>query len=283
MIKKIGKERITITMRKDLLDALDQFIDGDTIRNRSHGIEYIVGRYLGAGITTCVILAGGKEEQSLKTMLRIHSRPVIAYAIELLRQANIRNIILVINAACQDIKRYLGNGSQWKVNISYVEEMEVCGTAHSLNLVRDKITSTFLLTYGDILAEIDLQELVRFHREREGLIATLAVTACTNPSLYGVTELQGNRVYRLIEKPPSYDKTNLVFSGIAVCEPRLFEYLDDKCDRYLARDILPDLAHRGQIGGYPFSGKWFDVSHEEEYKRAQTEWIDPSESVMPSS
>jgi NDP-sugar pyrophosphorylase family protein len=284
MTKRVGKERLTITMRKDILTALDQYIDGDTIRNRSHAIEYIVGRHLGAGINTCVILSSGREDQSVKCLLRVHSRPVIAYMIELLRQANIRNIIMVINAKCPDIKRYLGNGSQWKVNIQYVEEVEPCGTAQSLNLVRGLVKDTFLLTYGDILVDLDLQELVRFHRDLDQAVMTMAVTGCTNLSQYGVTELQGSRVYNLIEKPSSYSKSNLVVAGVAVCEPKLFEYLPEKCDnKYLARDILPDLAHRGQIGGYPFSSKWFDVSHEEEYKRAQTEWIDPTEGIIPSS
>lgn len=282
--KRVGKERLTITMRKDILSALDQYIDGDTIRNRSHAIEHIVGRHLGAGINTCVILASGREDQSIKCLLRVHNRPVIAYTIELLRQANIRNIIMVINAKCPNIKSYLGNGSQWKINIQYVEEAEPCGTAQSLNAVRSLVKETFLLMYGDILVDLDLQELVRFHRDLDRAVMTLAVTGCTNPSQYGVTELQGSRVYNLIEKPNAYNKSNLVVAGVAVCEPKLFDYLPEKCEnKYLARDILPDLAHRGQVGGYPFASKWFDVSHEEEYKRAQTEWINPAEGIIPSS
>ncbi|MBI2415905.1 MAG: nucleotidyltransferase family protein [Candidatus Kerfeldbacteria bacterium] len=273
MGKRGGKERLTITMRQDILASLDRFIDGDTIRNRSHGIEYIVGRYLGAGISTCVILAAGKSDQTTKPLLRIHNRPVIAYTIELLRQANITNIIMVISAGRHDLKKYLGDGSQWKVNITYVEDDANAGSAHSLSLAKPHIRNTFLLLYGDILTEIDLQELARFHREQDHIMLTLAVTACTNPSLYGVTELQGNRVYRIIEKPSSYNKSNLVFSGIAVCEPAVFEHLDNVMNKYLARDVFPDLAHRGQIAGYPFSNKWFDVSHKEEYDRATTEWI----------
>ncbi len=274
MTKRVGKERLTITMRKDVLVSLDKYIDGDTIRNRSHAIEYIVGRYLGAGIDTCVILASGREEQSIKCLRRIENRPVIAYTIELLRQANIRNIIMVINKKCPDIQKYLGNGSQWKVNIQYVEEENPTGTAQSLALVKGLINNTFLLMYGDVLVDIDVQELVRFHRDMDHVVMTLAVTAATNPSLFGVAELQGNRVYRLIEKPAQYNKSNLVVSGIAVCDPKLLELLPANCEnKYLARDILPDLAHRGQIGGYPFATKWFDVSHPDEYEKAQQEWV----------
>jgi NDP-sugar pyrophosphorylase family protein len=136
------------------------------------------------------------------------------------------------------------------------------------------VKDTFLLLYGDILVDIDLQEMVRFHKDLDNIIMTLGVAACTDPSFYGVAELQGYRILRLIEKPESYNKTNLVFAGVAVCEPELFNHLE-KLDKkpYLTRDILPDLAHRGQIGGYPFAGKWFDVSHPEEYDRAQQEWV----------
>ncbi len=276
MTKRPGKERLTITMRQDVLASLDQYIDGDTIRNRSHAIEYIVGRYLGAGINTCVILASGREDQSIKCVQRIENSPVVAYTIELLRQANIRNIIMVINKNCPDIKQYLGNGSQWKVNITYVEEEVPSGTAQSLASVKGLVHDTFLLMYGDVLAEIDLQELVRFHKDMDHVVMTLAVTAATNPSLYGVAELQGNRVYRLTEKPANLLKSNLVVAGVAVCEPDIFALLPTKTEnKYLARDVLPDLAHRGQIGGYPFATKWFDVSHPEEYEKAKRDWNRP--------
>ncbi len=271
MGKKNNKERLTITMRQDVLEALDKYIDGDKIRNRSHAIEYIVSRHLGTGVSTCVVLAGGSPDQSIKPLLRVKNRPVVAYAIELLRQAGIHHLIMVINSGNLDIKKYLGDGSQWKMNITYVEDVAEQGTSHALQLARDYIKGTFLLLYGDVLVDIDLQEFIRYHRTLRNVSATLAVTACTNPSHYGVTELQGNYILRLIEKPLSYHKTNLVFSGVAVCEPRLFDYLDKKPD--LTRDILPDLAHRGQVGGYPFSGKWFDVSYPEEYSRAREEWV----------
>lgn len=273
MVKKVGKERLTITLRKDILESLDRFIDGDKIRNRSHAIEFILSRYLGAGINTCVILAAGKNEEISSPLLRVNNRPIIAYTIELLRQAGITNIIMVVSASQPDVQHYLGDGSQWKVNITYVIDKEGKGTAPSLHLAREYVNDTFLLMYGDILADIDLQELVRFHKEQDNIHATLAVTACTNPSLYGVTELQGSRVFGIIEKPVKHDRTDLVFSGISVCQPSLFDFIDGKPDKDIVRDVLPDLAHRGQIGGYPFSGKWFDVSHPEEFERAQREWV----------
>ncbi|MFA6475254.1 MAG: nucleotidyltransferase family protein [Patescibacteria group bacterium] len=275
MAKRIGKDRLTITMRQDVLAALDSFINGDTIRNRSQAIEHIVARHLGTGIDTCVILASGREDQSIKCLKRVQNRPVIAYTIEMLRLANIHNIIMVINKKCPDIKQYLGNGLQYRVNIQYIEEDNPTGTAQSLQKVKGLIDKTFLLLYGDVLADIDIQELVRFHHDMDHIIMTLAVTAATNPSLYGVAELQGKRIYRLIEKPTQLKKSNLVVAGVAVCEPELFKEIPEHCEnKYLARDILPDLAHRGQIGGYPFSNKWFDVSHEDEYTRAQAEWVE---------
>ncbi|MFA5995969.1 MAG: sugar phosphate nucleotidyltransferase [Patescibacteria group bacterium] len=274
MIKKVGKDRLTITMSEDVLSKLDKYIDGDKIRNRSHAIEYIVSHHLGTDVSTCVILAGGSPDQSIKPLLRIKNRPIIAYTIELLRQANIRNIIMVINSDNQDIKKYLGDGSQWKVAITYIEDKSGQGTAVALKLAQQYITGSFLLLYGDVLVNIDLQEFIQYHKALDRVAATLAVTACTNPSHYGVTELQGHYILRLIEKPASYNKSNLVFAGLAICEPQLFDYLlqpEKRSD--LTRDILPDLAHRGQIAGYPFSGKWFDVSYPEEYERARQEWI----------
>ena len=261
-------------MRKDVLSALDNYIDGDKIRNRSHAIEYIVGRYLGSGINTCVILAAGQDSQTKHPLVRIHNRPIIAYTIEQLRSAGVHNIIMVINHNDTEIESYLEDGSQWGVAITYVKDSKTNGTTHSLLQAKPYISGPFLLMYGDILAEVDLAEMVKFHRELDdNIIMTLAVTACTNPSQFGVTELQGNRVYRIVEKSPQYDKSNLVFSGIAVCEPKLLDHITENSGNYLVRDVLPDIAHRGEIGGYPFTGKWFDVSHEEEYAAAQTGWI----------
>ncbi len=273
MPKKQHKDRLTITLKKDVLGELDKFIDGEKIRNRSHAIEYILGRYLGTGVSTCVILASGKPEHNRAPLLRVKNRPIIAYTIERLRLAGITRLIIVVNDDNAEVEHYLKEGTQWNMDVTYVKDSRGTGTAHSLNLVRDYINQTFLLIYGDVLTDIDFQQLIRYHIGMEDNAVTLAVTACANPTRFGVTELQGNRVYEIMNQPSHYKKSSLVYSGISVLEPSIFQHIDSTKNKYLVKDILPVLAHRGMVAGYPFTEKWFNVSYKQHFKKAQTEWI----------
>ena len=265
-----SKDRLTITLNKNLLLRLDSIIDGNKIRNRSHAIEYVIGKYLGAGITKAVILAGGDKKQCASSVLRIHNRPVIAYQIEQLKEANIRDLVIVINKKYPYIKEYLGTGKQWNLNITYIEDKKNTGTAQALLLAKQYIKSTFLMLYCDLLVDIDLLDFINFHQALPNKFITLSVAPSMHPHYFGVCITKGNLIAEYQEKPKPSRFFHLASTGIAVMEPSIFPLI--KNNRSLGHDIFPGLAQNSQLFNYASSSNWYNVSYPDELESAEKYW-----------
>ncbi len=268
---KTGKARITITLRQDLLSPLDNFIDGEKIRNRSHAIEYILGQHLGLGIETAVIFAGtNSETDKLPALIKVKKRPVIAYVLDTLKVSGIRNVIVVIDNKGSELKEFLGDGSQWGVRVTTVHDRNSFGTANALSLTAPLIDSSFLLIYSDILADLNLNDFVEHHTGADS-IGTVALTYKRSAGEYGVARLEGNKIAEYAEKPGKEGKHGLVNAGIYLFEPTIFDYLTED-SKSLENEVLPRVAKDGQLSGYPFQGKWFDISKEKGHTAAEKEW-----------
>ncbi len=109
---------------------------------------------------------------------------------------------------------------------------------------------TFLMTYGDGLASVNLDELVRFHR-RQGKLATL--TAVRPPARFGSLDLDGDLVREFVEKPQVGE--GWINGGFFVLEPGVLEYLDGD-DTVFEREPLERLARDGQLAAYRHEGFW---------------------------
>jgi len=109
---------------------------------------------------------------------------------------------------------------------------------------------TFMLTYGDGVADLDIAELVRFHRSH-GLLAT--VTATRPPARFGGLRLDGDRVAEFEEKPQLGE--GWVNGGFFVLEPGVADYIDAD-DVALEREPLERLAREGQLAAYRHDGFW---------------------------
>lgn len=265
------KARITITLRQDLLPLLDHFVDGQNIRNRSHAIEYILGQHLGVGIEHAVILAGADSNGVVHALTEVRKRTVIAYTFEMLRAHNIRNVILVIDKHGQPLKDLIGDGGQWGLRVVYVENAESNGTAQALFQASQFVKGTFLLVYSDTLADINLSDFVEHHKQGN-LVSSVALTYNRNPEeQYGIARMEGNRVVEYSEKPGKDGKHGLVNAGVYICEPKIFEYITPET-RSLEQEVLPKIAKDNNLLGYPFQGKWFDVSKPSDRERAEKEW-----------
>jgi glucose-1-phosphate cytidylyltransferase len=109
---------------------------------------------------------------------------------------------------------------------------------------------TFMVTYGDGVADIDLAELLRFHR-RHGRVAT--VTAVRPPARFGGLVLDGDAVARFTEKPQAGE--GWINGGFLVFEPGVFDYLDGD-ESSLEADALERIAADGELAAYRHDGFW---------------------------
>lgn len=277
----ITREKITITLREDLLKRVDETIDGEHIRNRSHAIEYLLTQCLKPTVHSALILAGGKgvgmkplTEQLPKSLLPVNGKPILEHQIELLKSYGIQNIFILTGHLGEAIKRRLGDGSNFGVKITYLEQdSDDIGTGHALFLAKPFLShNPFLMMYGDVLAEINLQDFIEHHTS-SSCLATVALTSVKYPSLYGVATMRGEKIVGFAEKPKEKEELSRVISaGVACFEPAIFTYLSRDKDLALEKDVFPTLAKEEKLNGYLFEGKWFDIGTQEIYERAKKEW-----------
>src|SRR5438067_9335291 len=140
-----------------------------------------------------VIMAGGQgtrlrplTSNQPKPMLPIVNKPIMAHIVDLLRTHEFTEQIATVQFLSSVIRSYFGNGEDLGVQLTYATEETPLGTAGSVKNAEDELRDeTFIVISGDALTDIDLTELVRFHREK-GAVATLCLKSVPNPLEFGV-------------------------------------------------------------------------------------------------
>lgn len=275
-----NRERLTITLRKDLIPRIDATIDGKQVRNRSHAIEVLVTNALRPTSRRAVVLAGGSgvnlrpfTYEMPKAMIPVKGRPILEYTVDRLRDAGITDVMMIVGHLGEKIRDHFGDGSRFGMAIRYADERGANGTAAPLRLVGSFIgNQPFVLVYADVLIDMNIADLVAFHAQHESS-ATIALTSVKNPEVYGVVKMHGNRVVEFLEKPAGrHALSHLVFTGLAVIDPKVLELIPKRGPAMLETDVFPKLASRNALAGYLFEGQWFDVGTPEIYERALAEW-----------
>ncbi len=271
------KERISLTLSKNILSKVDSLIDDTIMRNRSHAIESLLAKSLNIKKPkTAFILAGGKGTRLRpityelpKPMIPVNGRPLLEHHIEMLRDADIRDIIISIGYLGDKIKEYFGNGSKFGVKIRYVEEKEELGTAGPLRLIKDLVSEAFIMMNGDEYKEIDFVDMFEFHKS-QNVLATIGLITVSNPENYGVVEMRGSKIVGFHEKPKN-PPSNLVNAGIYVLEPDIISLIPEGFCK-IEEGIFEKLAPQGnKMAGYHFEGRWFDLGTMDRYEKALRE------------
>jgi len=271
------RERISLTIEKDILEKVDAFVDGIKIRNRSHAIETMLSKALeGNDITQAVILVGGEGTRLRpltyeipKPLIPVKGKPILEHLIKNLKKHGIEDIILAVGHLSDKLIAYFGHGDKWGISIRYVHENEKMGTAGPLKLAANMLKDRFIMLNGDVLSRLDIQDFSRFHKKHGGL-ATISLIAVADPTQYGVVQMQGDKVIGFVEKPKD-PPSNLINAGVYALDKRVLEYIPDGFSM-MERDVFPKLAQEGKLFGYVYSGQWFDVGTPERLEKAIKEW-----------
>ncbi len=271
------RERLTITLRTDLLKTLDSLIDGQRLRNRSHAIEYFLSKSLAEKDSKVLILAGGNpvffksEGRSLpKAMVSISGKPLLEHTLLRLKEAKLTDVVISVGEGGEIIRDYFKDGSKWSVNISYLEQSKsVKGTAQALAQAKELMKdSHFLLLYGDVLSEINFMDFYQFHKAQQLTVCTMALSSAETVSMWGLAKMQGSKIVNFEEKPEK-PKTfsHLVNAGMYFMKPAIFNYITPTAVK-LESDVFPRLAEEGRLSGYAYEGMWLDISSESAYQQA---------------
>lgn len=271
------KERITITLDKNLISQIDKRINGVNLKNRSQEIELLLAESLGINIPSkAVLLVGGRgtrlrplTDKIPKALLEVQGKALTEHIFDLLKKYGIRDVILCVGYLKDKISEYFGDGSKVGINISYVEEDEPLGTAGPLKLAKRYLEESFIVSNGDELKNINIPRMFRLHK-RKNALATIALTTVDDPSHYGVARLDGSRIIEFVEKP-AHPPSNLINAGFYILEPEVIDMIPSGFSM-LEKDVFPKLAKLGRLRGFPFAGQWFDIGNIERYKIAEKKW-----------
>lgn len=231
-----------------------------------------------------VIQAGGKGTRISeitgdvipKPMLEISGYPILYHQMMNLKKNGITDITVIIGHLGNVIKDYFGDGKQFGLNISYVEEdpQKPLGTAGSLYFLKDKLKENFVFLLADVFIDIDFEKMEQYH------IANNAdVTLLTHPNGHpfdsDLVVEEGGVVKAFDYKSndrTTYNYKNLVNAGVMIFSPSIFKYLTELRKYNYEKDIIVPLINEGKVVSYKSSEYAKDMGTPERYRRVQEDY-----------
>jgi NDP-sugar pyrophosphorylase family protein len=200
-------------------------------------------------------------EDRTKPAIPILGKPLVGYVAEYLAGYGIDEIVVNLHHRPESVREALGDGSRFGVKLHYVEEPEILGTSGALDNTREFFErETFLAVNGKIITDIDLNAALETHRNAEAL-ATLILLPNTRRERFSVVETESGRVKRFGGTPVEDDRDPLMFTGIQILEPRIFEYIPRGVFSHSTTDVYPQAIARGEVvAAHVASGKWRELS-----------------------
>jgi len=225
-----------------------------------------------------VILAGGRGERLWpltksipKPMIEINGKPLLEHHINLLKRHGINEIIICASYLVDKIKEYFGNGSKFGVKIYYPEEKELLGTGGAIKNAAEylKDTESFIVLSGDVVTNIDISSLIRFHNSHNG-IATVVVRESDHPYDSDIIRLdKNNRVVEYIGRGQEDVKT--ANTGISILRSEIVSLIPNGVSN-LEKDILFSIINKEKIYGYMSKDYIKDMGTHERLEKVRKEF-----------
>ena len=213
-----------------------------------------------------------------KELMPVANRPFLEHVLANLGRHGIDEAILTTGYLAEAFEEFPA-GRTHGVTLTIVREETPLDTCGAIKNVESMLDGTFIVCNGDILTDLDITELVRFHRDRDTL-GTLTLTPVEDPSAYGLvpTDTDG-RIERFIEKPqPDEIVTNLINAGTYVLEPEILNYVPAgvpfSFERVHEGGLFPLLLAEGEaLYGFVSNTYWLDIGTPEKYLRANSDTV----------
>ncbi len=176
-----------------------------------------------------------------KGMIPVAGKPFIDYVIRYLAGHGVRSIIMLLSDEDSEVYRnHLEDGSKFGVSIGYSISPRA-GTATALKDAAGLIDGPFVVYYGDVLTNLDLSGMMKYHHEK-GSLCTVALSTGVKID-YGVGRVDAEGRITYFEEKPVL-KEYPVSIGVYICEPRVLDYCKAGSD--LASDVLPSMLSKGE-------------------------------------
>ncbi|OGG27200.1 hypothetical protein A2960_03230 [Candidatus Gottesmanbacteria bacterium RIFCSPLOWO2_01_FULL_39_12b] len=228
-----------------------------------------------------IIVAGGRGERLRpltdrfpKPMLKVGGIPILEDAINFFKKNKMTDFILALSYKSEIITGYFGRGEKWGVKIRYLLPKDTpLGTAGDIILARNFIKDTFIVTYGDILRELDVAQVIKSHKKNKAF-GTIVIYNNKNKHPKSLIRFdESGRVSEFLERPKIHEtKQSEVWSNgsFYIFEPQIFNYIPVEKRSDFAYDIFPKIISLGKrVYAYKQKGFFIDIGSKAKLDQAR--------------
>lgn len=237
-----------------------------------------------------VIIAGGKGERLRpltndipKPMIDVAGKPILLHIVDLFKKFGIKDFLFTLCYLPHVITSFFGDGSEFGVSFKYFYEdlNKPLGTSGGIGLLRKHLDKTFIVTSGDIIREININEIIKFHKSKNSF-ATINVYKRFGPNPKSMICFnKKNLITDFIERPNFKQlKTNnqslttdyvWANGSFYVLEPEIFDYIPKNQPSDFGKDIFPKiLAANKKVYAFPTESYFVDIGNLAKLKKACT-------------
>jgi len=238
-----------------------------------------------------LILSGGKGTRlrpltytSAKQLVPVANKPVLFYGVEAIVAAGIQEIGVGVGDTRAEIEAALGDGSRFGARITYIPQDSPRGLAHAVLIAESFLRGEpFVMYLGDNVIADGITALVDDYRKL-GCNAQILLAKVTNPSQFGVAELENGRVVRLTEKPRQ-PKSDLALVGVYMFDEKIFEAAkaikpSKRGELEITDAIQWLLDHKFTVHPHIVKGWWKDTGKIEDMLEANRTVLDTFERTV---
>lgn len=233
-----------------------------------------------SGICAVILAAGAgsrlgyPNERGGKPMVEALGKPLLAYGLERLAGAGLRDVALVVNPTNQPvIEAYAGDGSKWGLAITYVVQETPLGIAHALSLCQEfSGQRNVLLLLVDNLFAANIDAAVAAYAQNPEDKAEIFLVSVPNPQDYGVAVVENGQVQRLVEKPQQFI-SDLAVIGLYFYPPSVYDLIPQLKPSARGELEITDVnslfLQQGRLHSCELAGWWIDVGNTERLAEAE--------------
>ncbi len=226
-----------------------------------------------------IILAGGEGKRVFplavnrsKPMFKLLGKPLIHHVIDTLKEAGLKDYIIVVGHRGEQIKDYLKDGSKLGVNIDYTVQKEAVGMADALETAKDLVEDNFFVVNADDIFEASLiKQMTKQFREGNAEIV-LSCNPVKETWKFGIIRVEDEKVTDFVEKPPKgKEPSKLAVVGVYILTKRIFDYYkkipisdhqyEDAILQFIKdRNVVKAVSYNGFFAGYKYPWDLFTLN-----------------------
>lgn len=268
---RVGRAEVLDRMRALGISAVP-VLGKDGKMEALHHLYELIGA--SAKPNAAVIMAGGRGTRlgeltatTPKPMLAVAGRPILERLVLQLVGHGIRRIYLAISYLGHVIEEHFGDGSRFGCEIRYLRERHPLGSGGPLSLVaRFEKEHPVVVMNGDLVTELDVTRLVRFH-DHGRYVATMCLRTHQVQIPFGVAEVRDDELLSLREKPR---EDYLINAGVYVISPELLPLVPKRTEFPMTSLFDLCFARKKRVGAHLLDGDWIDIGHPESLRHART-------------